>query len=192
MRAALLGSKAREAVLLQLFLNPDQEYYLRELVRITGFAPRTIQVVLDQLREGDLILERRSGNRRYLRANVDSPLYRPLQELLLRSEGFSGVLREALGEEGIEFAFVFGSMADGTATAYSDVDLLVVGEIGLRETIRRLQGVEDIIGREITPIVWNLNEYMTRLKEEEHFLASVLKRPLLALIGEPVESCAMA
>jgi len=187
MLTELFGSKARKAILLQLFLNPDKEYYLRELVRMTGFAPRTIQVVLDQLWEGDLLLERRSGNRRYLKANIYSPLYKPLQELLLRSDGFSGVLQEALGEEGIEFAFVFGSMADGTATADSDVDLLVVGDIGFRETTRRLQGVGEKIGREVNPIVWKLKEYMTRLQEGEHFLTTLLKGPRLELIGGPIE-----
>lgn len=188
MLTELFGSRARKAILLQLFLNPDKEYYLRELVRLTGFAPRTVQVVLDQLWDGDLLLERRSGNRRYLKANQYSPLYKPLQELLLRSEGFRGVLQEALGEEGIEFAFVFGSMADGTASADSDVDILVVGETGSREVIRRLHGVFETIGREVNPVVWTLKEYRKRLREGEHFLTTVLNGPRLELIGEPVES----
>lgn len=184
----LFGSKARIALMLHLLLNPDKEYYLRELVRLTGFAPRTIQVELDHLSEKDLLLERRSGNRRYFKANIYSPLFKPLQELVLRSEGFVGVVREALGDEGIEFAFIFGSMAAGTAGAESDVDLLVVGELGLRETVRRLHGVPDQIGREINPVVWTEDEYLRRLHEDDHFLAEVLKGPRITITGEPIES----
>jgi len=185
--ANFLGSKARVALLLRLFLNPDKEYYLRELVRLTGFAPRTIQVELDNLMESDLLLERRSGNRRYLKANIDSQFFKTLQELVLRSEGFIGVLNEALGNEGIQFAFVFGSMAAGTAGADSDVDLLVVGELGLRKVVRRLHGVPDQIGREINPVVWTETEYRHRLYEEEHFLAEILQGPRITVIGDPIE-----
>ena len=183
-----LGSKARVALLLRLFLNPDKEYYLRELVRLTGFAPRTIQVELDHLMGNDLLLERRSGNRRYFKANIYSPLFKPLQELVLRSEGFIGVVAEALGNEGIQFAFVFGSMAAGTAGADSDVDLLVVGELGLREVVRRLHDVPDQIGREINPIVWTEAEYIRRLHEDDHFLTEILRGPRITIIGEPIES----
>lgn len=186
--ASLIGSKARQAILLHLYLKPDLELYLRELVRLTGFAPRTIQKELDNLVQKDLLIERRSGNRRYLQANTNHPLFKPIQDLLLRSEGFLEVLRDALGEKGIDFALVFGSMADGTAKSASDIDILIVGDIGLRAALKRMSGLPDLLGREVNPVVWTSDEYKRRLAEQDHFLMNILQQPRLEIKGTPDES----
>jgi len=188
MITTILGSKARHAILQYLLLNPEQEFYLREIVRLTRFAPRTIQKELDNLVKQDLLKERRSGNRRYLKANSEHPLFRSLQELILKSAGFIGVLRDALGEQDIDFALVFGSMASGEAKAGSDIDILIVGDIGLREAVRRLAGIHDQLGREVNPVVWTNEEYQHRLIEKDHFLSEVMKSPHLVIKGETIES----
>jgi len=185
--ASIIGSRARQAILLHLYLKPDLELYLRELVRLTNFAPRTIQKELDNLVQKDLLIERRSGNRRYMRANTSHPLFKPIQDLLLRSEGFVGVLQDALGEEGIDIALVFGSIANGTAKSASDIDILVVGDIGLRETIKRLSEVPNLLGREVNPVVWTRDEYQQRLVKQDHFLMNILQQPRLEIKGTPDE-----
>lgn len=188
MATPIIGSKARQAILLHLLLDPEREFYLREIVRLTGFAPRTIQKEIDNLVRQDLIIERRSGNRRYLKANSEHPLFRSLQELILKSEGFVGVIGDALGEEGIDFAFIFGSIASGDARAGSDIDILVVGDIGLRETVRRLAGVHDRLGREVNPVVWTPEEYQQRLDEGDHFLTELLRSPRIMIREGTLES----
>ncbi len=157
-------------------------------MRLTGFAPRTIQIVVDELVADGILTDRREGNRRYFRANSRHPFFLPLRDLLLRSEGLVDVLAEALGESGIERALVFGSMAEGTAVAESDVDMLIVGEIGLKEAVRRLTGVTDILGREINPIVWTRDEYERRKASQDHFLTMVREGKTLYFVGEPDES----
>ena len=185
--STILGPKARRAILAKLFLAPDQEFYLRELVRVTGFAPRTIQVEVDYLVADDLIKDRRDGNRRYFRANTDTPFYVPIRDILLRGEGLAAVIREALGTEGIRVAFVFGSVASGTATGSSDVDLLVVGTISLKEIVGRLSGIYDQLGREVNPVVWTEEEYSRRLETEDHFLRRVLGDSRIMIVGDDDE-----
>jgi predicted nucleotidyltransferase len=181
----VLGSRAGQAILARTLLAPDRELYLRELVRLTGLAVRTVQVAVGRLVAADLLLERRSGNRRYFRANERHPLFRPLRELLLKTAGLVGVLRDALGTQGVEFAFVFGSMAAASgARAASDVDLLIVGELGLREAVRRLAPAHDRLGREINPVVWSRAEYDRRRAQGDHFLATVLAGPRAVVAGE--------
>lgn len=93
-----------------------------------------------------------------------------------------------MGEQDIDFALVFGSMASGEAKAGSDIDILIVGDIGLREAVRRLAGIHDQLGREVNPVVWTNEEYQQRLIEKDHFLAEVMKRPRLVIKGETIES----
>jgi len=180
----LLGPRARRLLLARLYMAPDREFYLRELVRLSGLAPRTVQLELDRLVAAGLVVERRSGNRRYLRANIGHPLFRPLYEIVARTDGLAAVLAGALGTEGIAFAFVFGSMASGLATAGSDVDLLVVGSAGLRDVVRRLLKVQETVGREVNPVVWTRAEFERRRASHDAFLARVLAGPRLPVVGE--------
>lgn len=182
----LLGTDARRAIFSRTYLDPSKEFYLRELVRLTGFAPRTIQQELDRLVASDLLTERRDGNRRYLSANQRHPLFSPIRQIVLMTEGLAYVLRDALGTEGIDFAFVFGSIADASPKAGSDVDVLVVGSIGIRETVSRLSPTQDVLGREVNPIVWTQKEYENRATGADHFLTTVLRGNRIMLVGEDV------
>ena len=63
------------------------------------------------------------------------------------------------------------------------MDLLVVGPIGLREAVRRLQTAQPL-GREINPIVWTRKEFARRRREADPFLARVLDGPTIPILGE--------
>jgi predicted nucleotidyltransferase len=180
----LLGPDTRRAILARVFLDPSREFHLRELVRLTGFAPRSVQKEVEKLVSADLLSDRRSGNRRYLRANDRHPLFQPIREIVLKTEGLADVLRDALGTRGIDCAVVFGSIASHRTTAGSDVDLLILGTIGLREAVRRLGPAHDRLGREINAVVWSRDEFERRRAESDPFLQRILKGPVVPVIGE--------
>jgi predicted nucleotidyltransferase len=185
MLETLFESRARRALLSRTLLSPDRDYYLSELVRLTHLAPRTVQLELDRLVKGELLIERRDGNRRYVRANLQNPLYEPLRQILMKSEGFADVLAAALGaDDKVELALVFGSMASGTARSESDVDLLVVGDTGLEEVARHLRGAVTQLGREINPVVWSRSEWQRRVASKDHFLERILSGPRVMIIGD--------
>ena len=87
-------------------------------------------------------------------------------------------------QKDIQVAFIFGSIAEGSEKADSDIDLLVVGEIGLRSLSRFLQGLTGELGREINPYVLAPEEFSLRISENEHFLSQVLMSPKLFIIGD--------
>ncbi len=80
-------------------------------------------------------------------------------------------------------AFVFGSLAAGGEKPASDVDLMIVGAVSLRQLSKWLSGVVGRIGREINPHVFAPQEFARRKQEHDHFLASVLDAPKLFVIG---------
>ena len=89
-----------------------------------------------------------------------------------------------------ERIILFGSASTGQMTKDSDIDLLVVGELGLRETARRLRPAQDTLGREITPVVWTRQEFERRRREGDPFLQRLLQQPTLAVSGTVPESMA--
>ena len=189
--AHILSSRSRAEIFRHLFGLYTGELHGREIQRRAGFAIGTIQQELKKLERLGLILGRRDGNRLYYRANRDHALYPEVHGLVLKTAGLVDVLREVLAGARVELAFVFGSVAQGAAKADSDVDLMIVGRISLRELSRRLAGAVESIGREINPYVISASELKKRRKDGEHFIEHVMKTPRLFVKGSEDELAAM-
>jgi len=190
----LLSSKIRAEIFRNLFgVAPDSALYMRELERRTGFAIGTVQTELKKLQRLDIISSVKDGNRVYYRANNAHPLYPEIRALVLKTSGLADVIVNALGNEtDIRVAFVFGSFARQDEKAGSDVDLMVVGDIGLRKLTGLLMDVAGKIGREINPHVFSEKEFVKRKKEQDHFLKQVLEAPKIFIIGTEHELAEMA
>jgi len=182
--AKILSSGVRAEIFRVLFGLNDEELHMREIQRRSGFAIGTIQTELRKLLGLDLVKKRRDGNRAYFSANREHPLFIDIHKLVLKTAGLVDVLKNTLSaNEKIRLAFVFGSVARGKVKAGSDVDLMVIGDVGLREISRYLSGATELIGREINPHVYTEVDFSSRKKSGEHFLNSLLKEPKLFIIG---------
>ena len=192
--AELLSSKIRAEIFRNLFgIAPDSALYMREIERRTGFAIGTVQTELKKLQRLDIISRVRDGNRVYYRANTAHPVYPEIRALVLKTSGLADVIVNALGNEtDIRVAFVFGSFARQEEKAGSDVDLMVVGDIGLRKLTGLLMDVSGKIGREINPHVFLEKEFVKRKKDQDHFLNQVLEAPKIFIIGTENELAEMA
>lgn len=185
--------KVRAELLRLLFIDPEKSLHLRDLARLSGLAIGTIQREVANLRNADLIEERRDGNRLYFKANTVNPIFPELRGIALKTMGLRPQLAAALEAlEGIELAFVYGSYADGTAGAESDIDLFVIGNIGLRKLSPRLRQVADIMNREINPSVMSAVSYREKLKSGDAYIRNVTKGKKLWIIGSDNELKAMA
>jgi predicted nucleotidyltransferase len=179
----ILSSRVRAEIFRLLFGLDEKELHLREMERQAGLSLGTIRQDLQKLVKLDLVKTRRDSNRLYQRANVEHPLFPEIRNMVLKTSGLVEILREALDKEGVKVAFIFGSLAIGRENAGSDVDLMVIGTIGLRTLSKWLSGVSDQIGREINPVVWSMDEFRQRQKKGNHFLSNVLESPKLFVIG---------
>lgn len=101
-----------------------------------------------------------------------------------RNGNFWAALQEL---EGIKLAFVYGSFAAGSAGSASDVDLMVVGSIGLRKIAPRLRRVADVIGREINPHVIAEESYRKKLARQDSYIFNVTNGEKIWIIGDDNE-----
>jgi predicted nucleotidyltransferase len=179
----LLSSRVKAEVFRLLFGPHPKELHVREIARQARLNDATVRQELKRLRGLRLVTERRNGNRAYYHAETEHPLYPDIRNLVLKTSGLVDVLQQALSKTGIRTAFVFGSMVDGNEKPGSDVDLMVVGSLSLRQLSTRLAGVASRLGREINPHILTPKEFSWRKKEKEHFLTSVLATQKLFVIG---------
>jgi DNA-binding transcriptional ArsR family regulator len=179
----ILSSRVRAEIFRLLFGLNEKELHLREMERQTALSLGTVRQDLQKLVKLDLVKTRRDGNRLYYRANTEHPLYPEIRNLVLKTAGLVEIFKSALDREGIEVAFIFGSLASSKERAESDVDLMVIGPIGLRTLSSWLSGVSELIGREINPHTLSVEEFRRRKQEGNHFLTNVLESPKLFIIG---------
>jgi predicted nucleotidyltransferase/DNA-binding HxlR family transcriptional regulator len=189
--AELLSSRARAEIFRLLFSGTGEELHVREMERRSGLNDSTLRQELRKLVRLDLVQSRRDSNRVYYRAKTESPLYPEIRNLVLKTSGLSDVLKSALRDKRIRVAFVFGSIAHGEEKAGSDVDLMVIGQLGLRDLSRLLSGIEEKIGREVNPHVFHEAEFRKRVRAKEHFVSSVMETPNIFIIGSHHELEAM-
>jgi predicted nucleotidyltransferase len=181
--AELLSSRVRSEVFRILFGVNQVELHGRELARRSGFSEATLRQEMRKLRRLDLVTARREGNRLYFQANQSHPLYPEIHTLVLKTIGLADVISTALESVEIDSAFVFGSMVEGNVTAASDVDLMVVSALSLREVSNVLLGAAESIGREINLHVMTAEEYRNRMAQGDHFVLNVLGGPKLFVVG---------
>ncbi len=184
--AGALFSPVQQRVLGLLFGQPGRRFQSAELIRLAGSGTGAVHRQLQRLAAAGWVTATRVGNQKHYQANVDCPAFEELQGLIAKTVGLIEPLRRALDPlaEGIQAAFVYGSIAKGTDTAESDIDLLVVSDdIGYPEVFAALQKVEAQLGRTVNPNVITRREWQERSRQRDSFAARIAVQPRLFMIG---------
>lgn len=129
--APVLRSETQARLLAALLLQPEREASIAELAREIGSDPGNLHDEVQRLVKAAILTDRRVGRTRLLRA-ADSPLARPLADLLLIGYGPKAAAEDALGPiDGIEQAYIGGSWAarySGEPGPFPhDIDVIIVG-----------------------------------------------------------------
>jgi predicted nucleotidyltransferase len=176
---------ARVKVLAFLLLNATEEYHIREIARRAGVPLKAAQRELALLEEIDLIERHRRGHQVFVAVQTNHPLYVDLRSLLVKTEGLATPLRQALAPiEGVEAAVVYGSVAAGSDTGRSDIDLLVVGAPDELEFHEAVSALEEALGRSINYTLLSRDELDVRLRRNDPFLGRVLTGSLIPVVGD--------
>lgn len=175
---------ARVKVLAFLLLNASEECYLREIARRAGVPLKAAQRELAILEQIALVERTRRGRQVFFRVQTAHPLFADLRALLLKSDGLALPLREALERvPGVQAAAVYGSVAAGTDTGRSDIDLLVVGSADAVALHDAISTIEDRLGRPVNYTLLTPTELAARKRKKDPFLTRVLGGNLIAVVG---------
>jgi predicted nucleotidyltransferase len=182
--ASLLFPEYRRRVLGLLLLRPDEALHGREIARRTGLPAGTITRELTKLAEVGLLKRTKRGNQQVYSADTSGPIFTELASILRKTSGLADVLVQALvpGAPKLRLAFVFGSVARGQETSGSDVDVLLIGDLGFREAVELLHPCQATLGREVNPKLFSASEFTDKAATEP-FLIDVLAKPKIFLIG---------
>lgn len=181
-----LFTATQRRVLGCLFGEPGRTYTVSELIQTTGAGSGAVQRELARLAGSGLLSVEQVGNQKHYRANPDSPIHDELASIVRKTFGLASPLREALAPlaNRIRAAFVYGSVAKGSETASSDIDLMLISDtLAYPEAMAALHPLMAQLRREINPTIYSREELRNRISKKNAFIVRVLQQPRLWLIG---------
>jgi predicted nucleotidyltransferase len=181
-----LFPSVRQGLLAATLTRPEKWWYLSELAEFLHTRPSSLQRELTSLQQSGILQQRKDGRRTYFKAETRSPIFRELRGIFEKTVGLiptlSAAVRPFAGK--IVCAFVYGSIARHEEHATSDVDLMVVGNVGLGDLAPALRKAEKRLGREVNVTNYSVDEFRKKVAGGDHFLTSVLKGSLQFVKGE--------
>ncbi len=104
--------------------------------------------------------------------------------------GLTEPLRESLAPYSarIKTAFVYGSVAKGSDTARSDVDLMVIGEdLAYPDLFDGLQKAESILRRQVSPNFLSTEDWRRKLAQKNPFITKINAQPKIFIFGSEAD-----
>jgi predicted nucleotidyltransferase len=184
--ADALFSPVQQRVLALLFGQPGRSFRSTEVIELADSGTGAAHRQLVRLADSGLVTVKRVGNQKHYQANRDSPVFTELHGLVVKTIGLVGPLEEALApfREQVRAAFVYGSIAKGTDTAESDIDLMVVSDdLAYADLYTALQEAEATLRRPVHVSLMTLAEWKRKLAERNPFITKVQAQPKIPLIG---------
>ena len=184
--ADALFSPVQQRVLSLLFSQPGRSFRSTEVIALAGSGTGAVHRQLVRLADCGLVTVTSVGNQKHYQANRDSPVFTELHGLVVKTIGLVGPLEKALSpfRERIQAAFVYGSIAQGTDTAQSDVDLMVIcDDLAYSDLYNSLQEAEATLQRPVHVSLATAEEWKRKLAAGNPFVTKVQAQPKIPLIG---------
>lgn len=181
-----LFSSVQQRVLGILFGQPDRRFQGAELIRMAQSGTGAVHRQLTNLAASGLVKVIPIGNQKHYQANPDSPVFEELCGLIRKTVGLRLPLVQSLEpfRDRIDAAFVYGSIAKGTETASSDIDLMIVGDdLDYGGVYEALHTAENMLRRSINPNLVTMSEWRRKVTEKSPFIVKVKNQPKLFIHG---------
>ncbi len=187
-----LFPKIKRKVLVLFYSHPDRSYHLREVVRHVNGGMGAVERELKVLTSAGMLNRRKHGSNIIYQVNRDNPIFSEIHNLIVKTAGIADVIRSVLLDlKGITYAFIFGSTSIGEIDQISDIDVFVIGDTTFTKVSSALFSAQKTLDRDVSPVVYSIEEYTQKVSEENHFINNVLGKNIIMLIGSEDDLRAM-
>jgi predicted nucleotidyltransferase len=181
-----LFSKVQQRVLALIFGHPERSFYASEIVRSVRSGVGAVQRELSKLERSGLVSVERIGNQKHYRANQAAPIFEELRGLVEKTVGLAEPIRTSFEPHAgaIKSAFVYGSVAKGTDTADSDIDLIVIGDdLNYSDLYTSAQNVESKLRRPVHPLFLSPEDWRRKTSDKGSVFSKISHSPKIFIIG---------
>lgn len=176
---AIFTSKTRAKIINTLFTSPQEIYYVRQLVRLTGEEINSVRRELLNLTKINLVLPESRGNRLYYTPNQKHHLFSILVSLAYKSLPFCESLSKA------ELVVASYSFLLGLNQNKDKIDVIVVGDVTAKSVETAMKFEENRKGHEINYMVMDREELRLRQNKRDPFLVDFFLTSPVVIMGNP-------
>ncbi|MGI5841334.1 MAG: hypothetical protein ACOX6N_03905 [Patescibacteria group bacterium] len=183
----LFISSTRQKLINIFFTSPSELYYVRQLVRLTLEEINSVRRELDNLKKAGIIESEARGNRLYYWANKSSSLFNDLLVLAHKTSGLGMAIKDKENIGRVKMMLFSYNFLTNQPRSNDDVDIVLVGDISLREVESAIKKEEEKRGREINYMVMDKKELQLRKQKRDPFLIDFFLACPTVIIGTPQE-----
>ena len=173
----LFSSRTRIKLLKKFFLEPEKEFYGRELTRVCGEQINSVRRELDNLSKINLIKKRREGKIIYFKVNKDFLFFNEMLSIIRKSEFPYLKIAKELENLGDLKLLVFSGIFVGKPE--KNIDLLIVGDVekeNLEEVLEEeSQKMKEAEGDgQIRYSIFSEENFIYRLEFKDKFVQNIV------------------
>lgn len=156
--------------MLRLFLNPSSTAYLRGLADEFDESTNSVRLELNRFEGSGMLLSENQGNKKVYKANQEHPLYKDINNILLKYIGVDQIIETVIVRLGnLDKVYLIGDFAIGKES--NVIDLLFVGNINKDYLITLMDKAEKLVGKKVRFLIYEPDEW---LNEGQHTDNSLL------------------
>ncbi len=169
----LFTSSTRVKLLTIFLLNPEGEFFIRELTRELNEQINSIRRELDNLKQLGLLKARQKNRKKFYMVNKNFILYPELKAIITKGLSNRDEITKKICSIGdVEVLILSGIFVNND----SNVDMLIVGEIN-KDALENYINTELETSRPIRFGIMSKDDYLYRRKCKDKFLSDLLDNP---------------
>ncbi len=180
----IIPSKTRRKILELFFHHPEENNYLRKVVRDTNEEVNAVKRELDILSEAKVLTKERRLNKIFYALNKNFRFYDEFLRIFTKTTPLVIAIYQNFSKLGkIKFIALSLKYIKKLPIKEDEVYLLLVGIIVVPEITTIIKNEEKVFGREINYTVMTEDEFLFRKKNNDPFIWRFLRQPKIMIAG---------
>lgn len=173
----IFGSRIKARLLRFFLMNTDKEYDIQEISRKNMFKNSQVRSVLNEFKKNKFVLERKKGGKKTYLINQRFPFFVELRSLFIKSNVYPecSSLSKIKGIGDVKLALISGIFLNYPKSK-ADI-VLVVNNLSRSKLNNLMNNLEAEVGREISYVLMNSEEFKYRMDMLDRFLLDFLEGP---------------
>lgn len=188
MLSNIIPSQTRLKVLELFFHNPQENYYLRRVVREVGKEVNAVKRELDILEKEKVLTREPRLNKVFYFLNKNYKYYDEFLRIFSKSDNLAQLIYQNLPKLGkVKFIAISTKFSKRQEIKEEEVYFMLVGQIVVPEITQIVSEVEKTFGRDINYTVMAEDEFAFRKRNNDPFVWRFLRQPKVMLVGSEDE-----
>lgn len=185
MLKSLFISKVRIRILSKYMEDVNKSYHVRGLVRELGEEINAVRRELLSLKKAGLLTSKKDGNKIMYSINRECSILWDLRAIFFKESDTGKLLYEKfLPIEGIKVVIITEAFLKGRYAEKSDIDMLFIGDIKMRELSTTISSLEKELSKSIRYAVMKSEDFDFGKRKGDPILTNLLTNDKLILIGK--------